>query len=121
MRFSTAYYLLLIYSLMMLKPLLPVVSDLLSHVFAEAIHIATVHAKYGSHHLEKELETTARDNSKNHNAVISEENFTVHVSTNEYSYYFYRGGQNKNYPVLRIDSMEDILIPKQAPPPKFSC
>jgi hypothetical protein len=120
MRFTTAYYLLLLYSLVMFKPLMPLVSDVLSHVFAEAIHIATVHAKYGSHHLEKELAKTAGDNSKNHNAVLSEENLTVHISTNEYSYYFYSGRQNKNYPVLKLHNIEDIFISKQVPPPKFS-
>jgi len=121
MRFTTAYYLLLLYSLVMFRPLMPLVSDLLSHVFAEAIHIATVHAKYGSHHLEKEIEKATGDNSKNHNAVLSQENLTVHISSKEYCYCFYPCRQNKNYPVLKIHDIEDIFIHKQAPPPKFSC
>lgn len=121
MRFTTAYYLLLLYSLVMFRPMMPLVGDVMSHVFAEAIHIATVHAKYGSNHLEKEMGKTASDNSKNHNAVLSGENLTVHISTNECSYCFYPGRQNKNYPVLRLHNIEDILIHKQSPPPKFSC
>jgi hypothetical protein len=100
---------------------MPLISDELSHVFAEAIHIATVHAKYGSHHLEKELEKTASDDSKNHNAVLSEVNLTVHIPANECSYCFYAGSQNKNYAVLRLHNIEDIFILKQAPPPKFFC
>jgi hypothetical protein len=44
MKFAIAYYLLLIYSTVILKPLIPVAEDALFHCFAEAYHIASVHA-----------------------------------------------------------------------------
>lgn len=68
---------------------MPIVSDELSNVFAEAIHVATMHAKYGSHYLEKELEKTDSDNNKNHNAGLPGKKLAVHIFTNEYSYCFY--------------------------------
>ena len=61
MKFAIAYYLLLIYATVILKPLIPVVEDVLIHCFAEAYHVATVHAKYGNNHLEKELANTNDD------------------------------------------------------------
>ena len=39
----------------MLRPLLPIASDTISDTFAQATHITTIHAKYGSNHLQKEL------------------------------------------------------------------
>jgi hypothetical protein len=119
MKFTIAYYLLLLYSLVILKPIVPIVSDAVSHVFDEAIHIATVHAKYGSHHLEKELANAANDNGKNHNAIMSEENVAVHLSTTEYSYSFYLFIPEKIYPLSRLHNLKIVVIPTQAPPPKF--
>ena len=52
MRYLAAYFLMLFYMVIMLKPLIPVICDAWSHIFAEAEHIATIHAKYGSNHLE---------------------------------------------------------------------
>lgn len=61
MRFSIAYYLLLLYTMVMFKPLVPLVCDAWGHTFAEARHIASVHAKYGAHHLEKQLAATEQE------------------------------------------------------------
>ncbi|MEP6512575.1 MAG: hypothetical protein ABJA79_01805 [Parafilimonas sp.] len=65
---------MLLYLTVVFKPAIPIISDALSHTFADAIHIATVHAKYGNNHLEKELATEGfdNDNSKNQNTVKSE-------------------------------------------------
>lgn len=65
MRFSIAYYLLLLYTVVMLKPLVPLVCDAWNHAFAEARHIASVHAKYGEHHLEKQLAAAEDGSTKN--------------------------------------------------------
>lgn len=67
MKFAVAYYLLLIYSTVILQPLIPVAEDALFHCFAEAYHIATVHAKYGNDHVEKEIAGTNDNNANNNN------------------------------------------------------
>ena len=81
--FTKAYYLLLIYSTLMLQPLIPVAIDCWQHTFAEAQHILTVHAKYGSNHLEKELAAASSENgnNKDQNSVKSEETTPVHIAT----------------------------------------
>ncbi|HXB44079.1 MAG TPA: hypothetical protein VNV85_08490 [Puia sp.] len=120
MRYTSAYYLILLYCLGMFNQWVPVAKDALSHIFSEAIHLATVHAKYGNHHLQKELETTTRENSKNHNAIPTEPNFSVHVCTNGCTYDFYAAVQYKAYPFLVIPDTADIIVCTQSPPPKFS-
>ncbi len=120
MRYTSAYYLLLLYCLGMFNQWVPIAGDALSHIFAEAIHLATVHAKYGNHHLQKELEASAPDNGKNHNAITPEPNYTAHVCTNGCRYDFYSAVQYKNYPFLATPDIEDIIVCTQSPPPKFS-
>ncbi len=122
MRFPTAYYLMLLYLTVVFKPAIPIISDALSHTFADAIHIATVHAKYGNNHLETELATEGsdNDNSKNQNTVKSEEQIPVHVPEDECTFDFSLNSFNKSYPVFKNYTLSAIFIAKQIPPPKFS-
>lgn len=113
---------MLLYFTVMFKPLIPIVSDAISHTFSEAIHIATVHALYGSNHLEKELSNTASDNanSKHQNSVNAEDQVPVHVSTHECLYGFCRNTTDKDYSSLKLYKLKAGFIVKNFPPPKFS-
>ncbi len=87
MRFTTAYYLLIIYISVMFRPFVPIVKDVISHTFFETIHIATVHALYGSDHVQKEVSENNTDtqNNKHHTGGINEESqVQVHVSAYKY-------------------------------------
>jgi hypothetical protein len=82
MRYTSAYYLLLLYSIMMLYPMLPIVSDAWSHAFNEIEHITTVHFIYGSNHLEKELVSVGnlgKNNKSSRNSIKITEQFQVHI------------------------------------------
>jgi hypothetical protein len=120
MKFIIAYYLLLLYGVVICKPLIPIATDLLSHTFAEAIHLATVHAKYGNDHLEKEMANTGAENNKNQTAVKSEEIFITHISVKNYAYHINIKKLSKYYPNLKQGKIESIFILTPAPPPKFS-
>lgn len=56
-----AYYLLLLYSLAVVKPVAPFVCDAIAHAFSEAAHISAVHMIYGSNHAKMEAERQATD------------------------------------------------------------
>ncbi len=122
MRFTTAYYLTLLYVIVMFKPLIPIASDALSHAFAEAIHISTVHAIYGSNHLEKELADTSSDNasSKSQKNINIEDQVTLHISANECIYDFSVSKTDKSFSLLEFFNLKAGYILKQSPPPKFS-
>ena len=66
----------------MLKPLIPIISDALSHTFSAAEHIATVHEKYGNNHLEKSIQDSGSENdtNKNQNTTKSQEPIPVNLS-----------------------------------------
>lgn len=106
----------------MLKPLIPVISNAMSHGFDEAIHISTIHAKYGSNHLQVELaNTTSEDgSSKNQNTVKSEEPLPVHIGAKECKYDFNVRSFNKQYFDFKSHQLLNVYILKHSPPPKFS-
>ena len=55
MKTVAAYFFLLLYTLAMCKPVLPLVQDNLAHIFWKAKHLATVHHHHGDHHAEEEV------------------------------------------------------------------
>ena len=107
----------------MLKPLIPIVKDTLSHTFSEAIHIATVHAIYGSNHLQKELSGDAADNTTGkHNAAGTNEesNVPVHVSAHEFKFGMYDYTNAVCYAHLKLYKLKSGFIINFSPPPEFS-
>jgi hypothetical protein len=119
MRSTIAYYLFILYLLVIFRPVVPVVSDAVSHAFALSIHLATVHALYGSNHLDKELEKTGSDNNKKNTGVGAEEASGPYVPARECRYGFY--AEPAGYvQLLSLAQLEIIYMPIQAPPPR-SC
>ncbi len=120
MKVTVAYYLILLYVTVMLKPMLPIVSDTLSHTFYEAIHIATVHAIFGSNHLEKELSDTAPDNAgSKHQNVNLEDQVQVHVSAKECQYDFPFNTKDEFHSCVKMYNLNSGYILRNFPPPKF--
>ena len=105
----------------MVKPLIPIFCDVWAHEFNEIEHISTVHAKYGSNHIQKEIaETDSDTNKKNQNSLKYEDQVAFHISTNEISIDFHADGLNKKIPLLNLNKLSNAFIPKHIPPPKFS-
>ncbi len=111
---------MLLYITVMLKPLIPIISDAFSHTFNEMAHIATVHAKYGSNHLATQLADTGRDdNSKNQSLVKSVSEVPLHVPVGKSSFIFRSNKANKNYCLFTLHNISEVYIFSQSPPPKF--
>ena len=122
MKFPIAYYLLLLYLTVMLKPLMPVISDAWDHTFAESIHIATVHAKYGANHLQSVLADNASENnanSKNQNTVKSSEVVPAHLVENECASMFTSNNTCSTFNPLPVNKCVSVFLAMHLPPPKF--
>lgn len=119
MRFSLAYYLLLLYTTVIIKPLLPIAADAWDHAFAEAKHIATVHARYGKNHLEKEISSeTSHANSKNSDTLKGAEPIQFHLSNiNDYQV-FNSYDINNNFTSFQPQKLPFIFTLILAPPPR---
>jgi DNA repair photolyase len=121
MRAAIAYYMGILYFTVMFKPLIPIVKDKLSHTFAEAIHLATVHAVYGANHLQKEVDQSSSDNANDkHQNSNNEDQAQVHVSTNECKFDFWNAMMCKNHFTGILIGIISGFISKHSPPPKFS-
>ncbi len=122
MKFSIAYYLLLLYVTVMLKPLIPMLSDAWSHCFAEAEHIATVHAKFGANHVEKQLADSEKDaNGKSQDTTKTAEPVPVHFSYNTYLCITSVEPIINAYNLPRLYKPRSVFLSKQIRPPQFSC
>jgi hypothetical protein len=119
MKFAAAYYLLLIYVTVILKPLIPVAEDALEHCFAEAYHVATVHAVEGNDHVEKEMAASGAndDSSKNQKADKTEQ--TIHETAIDFTFNFLNPYPLiYSYPCINA-SLSNIYIDFVNPPPRI--
>ena len=121
MRRPAAYYLLLLYCTVLMRCAIPVACDALSHLFNEEAHIATVHAVYGSNHLQKEIAAGAEsDNTKNQATIHYEDLISLHLFSD--AFYFTAFCYPDSEPpchFLMIDP-EAVFFTKDIPPPKVS-
>lgn len=84
MRNTIAYYLLILYSLAVFKPVLPILKDEIAHFFLESYHIATVHQHHGDHHTEAEIAHSAHEdeNDKTPATTKGSEPVSQHIVVN---------------------------------------
>lgn len=122
MKFAIAYYLLLIYTTVIIKPIIPVAEDALFHCFAEAYHVATVHAVYGNNHLEKQEANASDDNTNNSAKDIlkTEDIVTSHIPVVEENYILPITNAEIFFYMQPSSPLHKIVISKLAPPPKFA-
>lgn len=112
---------MLLYITVMFKPLIPILNDLWDHEFNEIEHISIVHAKYGSHHLQKEVaDSDADNNQKGQTSLKSDDQVSFHELTGEYKFEFPLDSTDIKYVALKLTKPPFVLIFSQGPPPKFS-
>lgn len=122
MKFPVAYYLLVLYCSVMVRCALPVMCDAFSHIFNEEQHIATVHAIYGSNHLQAEVANTVADNKSSHQlASVQQDNPTViHTFPQGYNSNFIVGMPflfHSDFSIYRLSAADADCI---NPPPEHS-
>ncbi len=120
MKKGILYILIVSYSTLMLKPVLPYVSDAFAHAFWYSQHMATVHYVNGKFHLHKEVmeETKKNTNDANPLSLKKEQSQQEHLVTeikipqptllimkeyfSEYSLSLFPSHTEKNYPPPRV-------------------
>jgi hypothetical protein len=113
---------MLLYLTVMFKPLLPLVGDFASHFFAEAYHEATVHAKYGAHHVDAEIANTGaeNDNSKHQNTLKAQEPVPFHIIAQKINYTLSFSSLATIKSSFKEDEFSSLPILVPSPPPKFA-
>lgn len=118
MKFTLAYYLILLYSSVILNPVIPIVSDVLSHEFAEAYHIAMVHAKYGANHLQQELTNTANENGQHKKNLDEQSQTGTHLPVLMNNGIEGNISSSQKFAALHVLAYPNIYLKKVSPPPK---
>ncbi|MBC7536853.1 MAG: hypothetical protein H7258_14270 [Ferruginibacter sp.] len=84
-------------------------------------HIITVHAQFGSNHLQKELEDmTKGDNGKAGNVTKNITEVPVHVANNDVVHKHFHADILCVYFSFPIRYLPIIYLSLQSPPPRFS-
>ena len=84
MRKALSYLLLVSYAIVLLKPVLPILTDFIAHAFYKYEHIATVHKENGKTHLHYELQKASEEtgNDKSNLPTKAATEVSPHVFTN---------------------------------------
>lgn len=119
MKNTAAYYLLLLYTIAICKPVLPLVLDEISHIFWKAEHIATVHLHHGDNHAEEEFATATHDEENNKVPLTSKtsEAVSIHIFVQD-SYGIPVLFIAKTKFVTRIYKISSLSLDKHYPPPR---
>ena len=106
MKSTVAYYLIILYSIAVCKPVLPIVTDFLGHTFWSQKHITTVHNENGKDHLHYEL-LDAKDDGENSSSpnIKSTDPVSVHISFEEGIL------STHNIPVSHRKSIQKVYLP----------
>ncbi|MBC7384051.1 MAG: hypothetical protein H7296_13885 [Bacteroidia bacterium] len=63
----------------LVKPVMPLIKDVVAHVFFEMEHLSTVHHEHGHNHMHAELLNEAEEEENHHATSINFETFTDHL------------------------------------------
>ncbi|MEO5641942.1 MAG: hypothetical protein ABIQ40_20540 [Bacteroidia bacterium] len=80
MKKQVAILLLVCYSLALIRPLVPALSDFMAHSFWKTEHLATVHIENGKYHLHVDLEKAGKEDPQNDSKKLIEKNASVHLN-----------------------------------------
>jgi hypothetical protein len=117
-----AYYLLLLYITVVLKPLIPIATDWYQHAFNEIEHVAHVHEIYGSHHLQHEIADagSGEDHHNNQPTLRSDDQVPFHLLVTGYDSKSLSTISGKNYTILYSLRLSSIAMGREGPPPRFT-
>ncbi|MES2565818.1 MAG: hypothetical protein V4565_03065 [Bacteroidota bacterium] len=76
------YLMLGIYTFGLVKPVIPLVKDIVAHSFFESSHMASVHYENGRYHIHLELKEEVKNTTEKAPVISEKDNFSVHVKSN---------------------------------------
>ena len=118
MKKALLYHLLFSYLTVVVKPVLPTISDTIAHIFWYSEHMATVHYEHGKYHVHMEYTEAAKKGYPEKNNVLREdESLSFHLSTvHTYDFTVYARVTNKFF--LSSSMLPIVYGNRLYPPPK---
>lgn len=114
------YLLLFSYTTVIVKPVLPTISDTIAHIFWYSQHMATVHYEHGQYHVHIEYADAAKKGyPEKNNTQKEDDSVNFHLSS-EYSHTFAAYFFAENRFILYSSALADMYISSNYPPPKIA-
>jgi hypothetical protein len=113
-----AYCFLLLYTLALCKPILPLIQDEIAHTFWKAEHLAKVHHHHGDHHAEEAIAEAEHDeNDKQSGRTKVSDPVSVHMNVNTH-YCISQATIHKQQFAVNNYNVSAVSLDKSYPPPK---
>ena len=121
MKKAFIYIILFAYSLMLARPAVPFIADVIAHTFWYSQHIATVHFENGKYHVHYQYMNEAQKNSpgKTTHYLKTETPVTEHIfSSDRFDFEFYF--------ITKLEfpdpasQLNEVFLQHNLPPPKIS-
>jgi hypothetical protein len=120
MKKALLYLLIFSYSTMLLKPVLPVISDKIAHIFWYSEHMATVHYEHGQYHVHYELyEAAKKGYPEKNNTTKEDDQVNIHLSS-VHTYHFNIRLPLQNKFLSFSSALADTYTSSHYPPPKVA-
>ena len=84
------YLVFFTYSISLLKPVAPLFSDVLAHIFWYSQHIATVHAEKGKYHMHIALMKASNEQEQRHSLPVSKFAYRIIEHLNKANYFDFK-------------------------------
>lgn len=112
------YMMVLVYAFGLVKPVLPLVNDLVQHTFNKMEHMATVHYENGKYHVHTELQQEAQKNEPQKSpAFANDETLSTHLQTDILTLAVYRP-LITSFAFAYNDDCKDVILPMPILPPR---
>lgn len=119
MRSDLAYYLVILYTLAICKPVLPFVQDELAHFFWKDAHIATIHHHHGDQHAEHEASSASHEeNNKTSSNYKTTESVSIHLAVQSVQSTLQFGKASVKFD-LRTYNASSLSLDKPYHPPRL--
>lgn len=110
--------LLLVYVTGLVKPLMPIVQDMLAHTFYKMEHMATVHYENGKYHVHTELQQEAQKSEPQKKSTAGDsETLSLHVKSEDTLFELYLQ-QLSQVTSPYIDGHADVILSMPLLPPR---
>lgn len=114
---ALVYMLLLVYVTGLVRPLVPIVQDMVAHTFYKMEHMATVHFENGKYHVHTELQQEAKKSGPQKASYTGNESLSAHLKSEELLLTMYLQ-QLSGITSPCVDTYMDMLIPVPILPPR---
>lgn len=112
------YMMTLAYAFGLIKPVLPLVNDLVQHTFNKMEHMATVHYENGKYHVHTELQQEAQKSEPQKTPAFSnDDTLSTHLQAESLSLAVYQQQISEIAPSYN-DDCKDVILPTPILPPR---